>query len=262
MFGVVYGEKLEKAEKAAEETAKLYNLPTGIRLKTLLFAIHTFYAFLMKLIAIELLALQRDTQVTSFVGGLSALDDAGVKAELSELESGSRFRDRGITNFLGDRFGYEGPFTGFPQKEEYYRRAREEELLWLSITEPDQKRFLRQNIMFRNRVACALADVVFVPFAEKGNKTLVTVKQVLRDGVPMFTCQYSDDRATDVNKDLFALGVPAYTRKTVGKCLESLGVTVDAPPPFPSKPAESLVVRESPLRRKPRARQTNFRDWA
>ena len=100
LFGVVYGEKLEKAEKAAEETARMYSLPSGIRLKTLLFAIHTFYAFLMKLIAIELLALQRDTQVASFVGGLASLDDSGVKAKLSELESGSGFHDRGIANFL------------------------------------------------------------------------------------------------------------------------------------------------------------------
>jgi hypothetical protein len=100
LFGVVYGEKLDKAEKAAEETAMLYGLPSGIRLKTLLFAIHTFYAFLMKLIAIELLALQRDAQVSSFVGDLVARDDAGVKAKLAELESGSGFQDRGITNFL------------------------------------------------------------------------------------------------------------------------------------------------------------------
>ena len=100
LFGVVYGEKLEKAEQAAEETAMLYHLPTGIRLKALLFAIHTFYAFLMKLIAIELLALQHDARVASFVEGLAALDDDGVKARLSDLESGSGFQERGISNFL------------------------------------------------------------------------------------------------------------------------------------------------------------------
>lgn len=161
-------------------------------------------------------------------------------------------------NFLGDRFGYKGPFTGFPQKEEFYRRAREEELLWLSITHPDQLRLERKNIMFRNRVACALADVVFVPFADQGSKTLITVKQVLQDGAPMFTCQYSDDKTTDVNKDLFALGIPSYSRKTVGKYLESLGARVDAPPPFPPKMPETPVVREAPTDRKPRERQTTL----
>jgi predicted Rossmann fold nucleotide-binding protein DprA/Smf involved in DNA uptake len=161
-------------------------------------------------------------------------------------------------SFLGDRFGYEGPFTGFPQKEEFFRRARAEELLWLSITEPKQKRFLRQNILLRNRIACALADVVFVPFAEKGNKTLTTVKQVIRDGVPLFTAQYGPDKETDVNKDLLALGVPAYTRKTVGKHLESLGAAVNAPPPFPSQSSAPSVVRDTPLPRKAGPRQTTL----
>lgn len=161
-------------------------------------------------------------------------------------------------NFLGDRFGYKGPFTGFPQKEEFYRRAREEELLWLSITPPDQLRLERKHIMFRNRVACALADVVFVPFADKGSKTLITAKRVLRDGVPMFTCQYSDDKATDVNKDLFALGIPSYARKTVGKYLESLGAAIDAPPPFPPRPPAAPVVRETPPAPTSRPRQTTW----
>ncbi|MBN2438968.1 MAG: N-6 DNA methylase, partial [Deltaproteobacteria bacterium] len=100
LFGVVYGEKLDKAEQAAEETASLYHMPTGIRLKSLLFAIHTFYALLMKLIAIELLALQHGANVTSFVDGLAALDDDEVRIRLSELESGSGFVERGISNFL------------------------------------------------------------------------------------------------------------------------------------------------------------------
>ena len=56
--------------------------------------------------------------------------------------------------FLGDRFGYSGPFTGFPQKEEFFRRARAGELLWLSITEPNTLRFLRENILLRNWIAC------------------------------------------------------------------------------------------------------------
>ncbi len=54
IFGVVYGQEIEKAEKAAEETARLYQMPGGVRLKQLLFAIHTYYAFLMKIIAVEL----------------------------------------------------------------------------------------------------------------------------------------------------------------------------------------------------------------
>lgn len=100
IFGVVYGEKLEKAEKAAEETARLYNLPSGIRLKTLLFAIHTFYAFLMKLIAIELLALQKQFNVASFVENLAQENNRALQEYLARLESGAGFVEMGITNFL------------------------------------------------------------------------------------------------------------------------------------------------------------------
>jgi len=99
-FGVVYGQELEKAKKSAEETAKLYQMPGGVRLKQLLFAIHTFYAFLMKLISIELVSLQDRSTVKSFVKGLTAMDDDELKNRLSYLESGADFKDQGIVNFL------------------------------------------------------------------------------------------------------------------------------------------------------------------
>jgi len=100
IFGVVYGQELEKAEKTAEETASLYQMPGGVRLKQLLFAIHTYYAFLMKIIAVELLSLQRESNITSFVRDLGALDDAALKDRLVRLESGADFMDQGIENFL------------------------------------------------------------------------------------------------------------------------------------------------------------------
>jgi hypothetical protein len=100
IFGVVYGQELEKAEKSAEETARLYQMPGGVRLKQLLFAIHTFYAFLMKLISIELVSLQDRSTVKSFVKGLIALNDDELKNRLTYLESGADFNDQGIVNFL------------------------------------------------------------------------------------------------------------------------------------------------------------------
>lgn len=136
-------------------------------------------------------------------------------------------------DFLGDRFGYEGPFTGFPQKDEFYLRARNEQILWLSVTDPQQKRFVRANILLRNWLSCALADVVFIPFSEKTAKSLDAVKKVVAAGIPVFTCQYGPDKATDVNKDLFELGIVSFNRKTVGAYLESMGASKDAPPPFP-----------------------------
>jgi len=100
IFGIVYGQELEKAEKTAEKTAQLYQMPGGTRLQQLLFSIHTFYAFLMKLIAIELISLQRESTVESFVRGLSALDDDELKDQLVHLESGADFINQGIENFL------------------------------------------------------------------------------------------------------------------------------------------------------------------
>jgi hypothetical protein len=100
IFGVIYGQEIKKAEKEAAETAALYGMPGGIRLKQLLFSIHTYYAFLMKIIAIELLALQKDQTISSFVRDLGSLDDRQLRERLSRLESGQDFSDRGITNFL------------------------------------------------------------------------------------------------------------------------------------------------------------------
>ncbi len=100
IFGAVYGEKLDKADTAAEETARSYGLPSGVRLRTLLFAIHTYYALLMKLIAHELLALQQGFGVDSFVEGLGAEDNEILRQRLAYLEDGSDFQRLGIINFL------------------------------------------------------------------------------------------------------------------------------------------------------------------
>jgi hypothetical protein len=130
-------------------------------------------------------------------------------------------------NFLGDRFGYEGPFTGFPQKDEYYRRAQAGEILVMSATEPQLKRFLRSNIILRNTLSCLLADVVFVPYAGKGSKTYATCKKILPLGIPIFTVGRAE------NKETLDLGIPAYTRKTVGEFLEKLGAVKGSEAPFP-----------------------------
>jgi len=107
IFGIVYGQELEKADKSAENTAKLFNLPAGVRLKQLLFSIHTFYAFLMKLIAIELISLQRGSITVSFAKELSSLDNDELKDKLIYLENGADFINQGIENFLeADFFGW------------------------------------------------------------------------------------------------------------------------------------------------------------
>jgi hypothetical protein len=92
-----------------------------------------------------------------------------------------------------------------------------------------------------------LSDVVFFIFSEKGTKSFDAVKRVVAAGIPAFTCQYSADKATDVNKGLFALGIPAHTGKTVGKFLESLGASTAAPPPFARHdPSVAQIAEDKP----------------
>lgn len=100
IFGAVYGLELAKAGKATEVTAALYQMPGGVRLQNLLFSIHTYYALLMKMISIELLSMQRDRTIESFVAGLGAAGDDEFKARLARMEAGLDFVNRGITNFL------------------------------------------------------------------------------------------------------------------------------------------------------------------
>ena len=109
------------------------------------------------------------------------------------------------------------PLHEFPEREEYFRRAKEGKLLMLSVSPLEEARMKRANIINRNWMACNLSDVVFVPFAEKGTKTLAMAKRVLSAQIPVFTTDHES------NKDLHHLGIPGFSRKSVGDYLENLG---------------------------------------
>ncbi len=108
LFGIVYGEQFEAAQ---EEEAQVLMEKYGVKKKTefqkLLFCVHTYFAYLMKLIAIEILAM-RDEEAAlceSFSSKLAHANDEELKQKLEEIESGGVFANRGITNFLeGDFF--------------------------------------------------------------------------------------------------------------------------------------------------------------
>jgi len=105
LFGIVYGEELGKAESDAKELAKLYRIGGRAELKPLLFTVHTYYALLMKFLAVELISLQGGMLVTSFASDLPALGEAEVKTRLANLGDGGLFNKLGIANFLeGDFF--------------------------------------------------------------------------------------------------------------------------------------------------------------
>jgi len=87
----------------------------------------------------------------------------------------------------------------------------------LSVSQLEEKRMRRQNIIYRNWIACLLSDVVFVPFAEKGTKTLSMAKKIFSNKIPIFTTDHEE------NKLLHQLGIPGLSRKSVGGYLEKLG---------------------------------------
>lgn len=107
IFGIVYGQDISKAEKDAAQLAKRYGVDMRVELKSLLFAVHTYYALLMKLLVAELLSLQPESYVPSFVTQLAGLSDVELQRKLSHLEDGGHFLTFGIQNFLeGDFFGW------------------------------------------------------------------------------------------------------------------------------------------------------------
>ena len=118
-------------------------------------------------------------------------------------------------SFLVTRF--HPPLHEFPEREEYFRRARERKLLMLSVSPPKEARMKRPNIINRNWLACVLSNVVFVPFAEKGTKTLSLAKQVISAKIPIFTTDH------EANKAVHQLGIPGLSRKSAGDYLEKLG---------------------------------------
>jgi methylase of polypeptide subunit release factors len=107
IFGIVYGEELGKAKKDAPELAALYHAVPKAELKPLFFAVHTYYALLMKLLAVELASLQSGALVGSIVAMLPAMTEKELHRELTNLENGGTFALLGINNFLeGDFFGW------------------------------------------------------------------------------------------------------------------------------------------------------------
>ena len=106
LFGAVYGEPSKVKKRAIAELATAYALEDD-DIGRMLFAVHTYFALIMKLLALELVALQGGSVVEPFVTGLSGATDQDFESRFEELESGSVFRARGIENFL------EGDFLGW-----------------------------------------------------------------------------------------------------------------------------------------------------
>jgi len=140
-------------------------------------------------------------------------------------------------SFLRDRFY--PPLHEFPERDEYFRRVKHGEMLILSVSEPNEKRQLRRNIMERNLISCALADIVFIPYGPKGSKTYTMAKRIFNANIPAFTID------SDESKDLHKLGIPGFTRKTIKAFLKDKGAKLVTPQNEIRKPVEVYNNQES-----------------
>jgi predicted Rossmann fold nucleotide-binding protein DprA/Smf involved in DNA uptake len=118
-------------------------------------------------------------------------------------------------SYLLDRFY--PPLHEFPERDEYFRRAKDKELLMLSAVAPDETKQKRRNIMQRNWLSCILSNLVFIPYGPKGSKTYTTAKKIINAKIPVFTLEHS------IANDLHELGIPGFNRKTVRALLEKMG---------------------------------------
>ena len=107
LFGIVYGEQFAGGhqEKEAKTLLNLYKVGRETDFQELLFCIHTYFTFLMKLIAAEILTLRETSLSSSFTSQLVHIPDDELKRQLEDIENGGVYARKGITNFLeGDFF--------------------------------------------------------------------------------------------------------------------------------------------------------------
>jgi len=107
LFGIVYGEQFTGGHqvKEAEALSRLYKVGPETDFQELLFSVHTYFAFLMKLIAAELLTLRETSFSSSLASQLVHISDDELKRQLEDIENGGIYARKGITNFLeGDFF--------------------------------------------------------------------------------------------------------------------------------------------------------------
>jgi hypothetical protein len=115
LFSEVCGYDIEKQSDKMDALAESYGIDTKtLKPAELLFALHSYYAIFMKLLAAEIVAFFHHLP-TPLEKMLRAVTSNKLKSELQELEAGSIFRHLNITNFLeGDLFAWYLPVWSDP----------------------------------------------------------------------------------------------------------------------------------------------------
>jgi hypothetical protein len=107
LFGEVCGYDVDSPSDKIKKLAHYYGIPEkGLAPAEMLFAVHTYYAVFMKLLASEIVAFFHKLP-TPLQKMIQAPTTGKLKREMEELEAGSIFRHLNITNFLeGDLFAW------------------------------------------------------------------------------------------------------------------------------------------------------------
>ena len=107
LFGEVCGYDVENLSDKLKKLAEFYSVKGKPQPAPLLFAVHTYYAILIKLLAAEVVSFFNPWMPRQIEKLLNATTSAKLKRELEELERGGIFYQMGITNFLeGDLFSW------------------------------------------------------------------------------------------------------------------------------------------------------------
>lgn len=107
LFGEVCGYDVDNPSDKIKKLAEFYQVGVkDAKPAELLFAVHTYYALFMKLLAAEIVAFFHKLP-TPLQKMMQATTPAKLKREMEDLEAGSIFRHLNITNFLeGDLFAW------------------------------------------------------------------------------------------------------------------------------------------------------------
>jgi hypothetical protein len=107
LFGEVCGYDVENLSDKLKKLAEFYVVKGKPQPAPLLFAVHTYYAILIKLLAAEIVSFFNPWMPRQVERLQSATTPAKLRRELQELERGGIFHQMGITNFLeGDLFSW------------------------------------------------------------------------------------------------------------------------------------------------------------
>jgi SAM-dependent methyltransferase len=107
LFGEVCGYDVDNLSDKLTKLAQFYGVEGKTQPAHLLFAVHTYYAVLIKLLAAEIVSFFSPWMTRQVEKLLNATTSGKLRRELEELERGGIFHQMGITNFLeGDLFSW------------------------------------------------------------------------------------------------------------------------------------------------------------